>query len=125
MIKVLIADDNPLQRKLLTLALSEDEDIVVTGEAEDGEEVLRMVNENRLDVIILDIELSKQSGIEIFKELKMQGNNIPVILVSNYPREEFESAVMAMGVSRYIEKNAVPDQLIEAVRACIPKSWPS
>jgi two-component system, NarL family, invasion response regulator UvrY len=116
MIEVLIADDNPLQRKLLTMALSEDENIVVTAEAENGEEVLRLVNEKSFDVIILDIELSKKSGIEVFKELKMQGKNIPVIIVSNYPKEEFENAVLAIGVSCYIEKSDVPDKIIEAVR---------
>jgi|WetSurMetagenome_2_1015567.scaffolds.fasta_scaffold129992_2 DNA-binding NarL/FixJ family response regulator len=119
MIEVLIADDNPLQRKLLTMALSEDENIVVTAEAENGKEVLRLVNENNFNVIILDIELSTKSGIEVFKELQMQGMNIPVIIVSNYPKEEFENAVLAMGVSCYIEKSDVPEKIIEAVKNTI------
>lgn len=119
MIEVLIADDNPLQRKLLTMALSEDENIVVTAEAENGEEVLRLVNEKSFDVIILDIELSKKSGIEVFKELKMQGKNIPVIIASNYPKEEFEKAVLALGVSCYIETSEVPEKIIEAVKNTI------
>ena len=117
MIRILIADDHPLQRKILTLALSEDEEIAVTGEAEDGEEALQMVKENSFDVIILDISLPKKSGTEVFQELRMQGNEIPVIIVSNYPREEFEDALLAMGVSQYIEKGEVPEKIIEAVRA--------
>ena len=115
MVEVLIADDNPLQRKLLTLALSEDANIIVTAESENGEEVLRLVNEKSFDVVILDIELSKKSGIEVFRELKMQGKNIPVIMVSNYPKEDFENAVLSMGVTCYIEKSEMPDKIIEAV----------
>ena len=119
MIRILIADDHPLQRKIVTLALSEDEEIAVTGEAEDGEEALQMVKENSFDVIILDISLPKKSGTEVFQELRMQGNEIPVIIVSNYPRREFEDALLAMGVSQYIEKGEVPEKIIDAVRASV------
>lgn len=119
MIEVLIADDNPLQRKLLTMALSESENIVVTAEAENGEKALRLVNEKSFDVIILDIELQNKSGIEVFRELEMQGKNIPVIIVSNYPKEEFEHALLAMGVSCYIEKSEVPDKIVEAVNKSV------
>ena len=119
MIEVLIVDDNPLQRKLLTLALSENEGIIVTGEAKDGEEALRLVNENHFDVIILDISLPQKSGTEVFQELKRHGKGIPVVIVSNYPREEFEDTLLAMGVSCYIEKSDVAEKIIEAVRTAV------
>jgi two-component system, NarL family, invasion response regulator UvrY len=119
MIAVLIADDNPMQRKMLTLSLSEDQDIVVKGEAETGEEILRMLEENSYDVIILDVSLPKKSGIEVLKELRMMGKNIPVIIVSGYSREDFQAAVLAMGAFAYLEKNDIPDKIIETVRACV------
>ncbi len=120
MITVLIADDNPMQRKMLTLSLSDDQDIVVKGEAETGEEVLRIIEENSFDVIILDVSLPKKSGIEVLKELRVKGKKIPVIIVSSYSREDFESAVLAMGAFAYLEKNDVPDKIIETVRASVP-----
>lgn len=120
MIKILVADDNPMQRKMLTLSLSDDKDVVVKGEAETGEEVLRMIEENSFDVIILDVSLPKKSGIEVLKQLRAMGNKIPVIIVSGYPREDFEYAVLAMGAFAYLEKNDVPDIIIETIRACVP-----
>ena len=120
MITVLIADDNPMQRKMLTLSLSDDQDIVVKGEAETGEEVLRIIEENSFDVIILDVSLPKKSGIEVLKQLRAMGKKIPVIIVSGYPREDFEAAVLAMGAFAYLEKNDVPDIIIETIRACVP-----
>ena len=119
MIKALIADDNPMQRKMLTISLSDDKNIVVKSEAETGEEVLRVVTENEFDVLILDVSLPKKSGIDVLKELRARGNNIPVIIVSGYSREDFESAVLAMGAFAYLEKNDVPDDIIETVRACV------
>ena len=119
MIKVLIADDNPIQRKLLTFTLSDDENIIVKGEAKSGEEVLRILEDGIFDVIVLDVSLPGKSGIEVLKELRAMGNEIPVIIVSNYPREGFESAVQAMGAFDYIEKNDVPDRIIDAIRACV------
>ena len=122
MIKVLVADDNPIQRKLLSLTLSDDENIIVKGEAESGEEVLRIMEDGRFDVLVLDVSLPGKSGIEVLKELRATGKEIPVIIVSNYPREGFESAVQAIGAYGYIEKNDVPDKIIEAIRACVPQS---
>ena len=120
MIKVLIADDNPMQRKLLALTLSDDENITVKGEAENGEEVLRILESEMFDVIVLDVSLPKKSGTEVLKELRALGKQIPVIIVSNYPREGFESAVLDLGAFCYLEKNDVPDKIIEAVSACVP-----
>jgi len=119
MIKALIADDNPMQRKMLTISLSDDKNIVVKSEAETGEEVLRVVTENEFDVLILDVSLPKKSGIDVLKELRGRGNKTPVIIVSGYSREDFESAVLAMGAFAYLEKNDVPDEIIETVLACV------
>jgi len=119
MIKALIADDNPMQRTMLTISLSEDKNIVVKSEAETGEEVLRLVMENEFDVLILDVSLPKKSGIDVLKELRGRGNKTPVIIVSGYSREDFESAVLAMGAFAYLEKNDVPDEIIETVLACV------
>lgn len=116
MIRVLIVDNHPLQRKLLTMIFSGEEDIVVAGEAESGEEALQLAEKNNFDVIILDIELPQKSGFEVFRELGMQGKEIPVIIVSGYPREEYESAALAMGVSGYIAKQDVTEKLVGAIR---------
>ena len=122
MIQVLIADDNPMQRKLIALSLSDDENIVVKGEAENGEDVLRILEDECFDVLVLDVSLPKKTGIEVLKELRAMGKDIPVVIVSNYPREGFESAVQAMGAFCYLEKNDLPDKIVDTIRACVPYS---
>ena len=117
-IRVLIADDHPLHRTMLSLWF-EEEGMVVTGEARDGEEALRKVDQEECDVIILDISLPKKDGIEVLKELRRRGKKIPVIMTSNYPKKDFESAVLSMGASCYVEKGDVK-KMIEAIKACIP-----
>jgi len=119
-IRVLIADDHPLHRTMLSLWFSEG-GIVVAGEARDGEEVLQKIEEDEFDVIILDISLPKKDGIAVLKELRSQGKKIPVIITSNYPKEDFESAMLSMGASCYIEKGDVKT-MIEAIKSCIPDS---
>jgi len=105
---------------MLSLWFSE-EGIVVAGEARDGEEVLQKIEEDEFDVIILDISLPKKDGIAVLKELRSQGKKIPVIITSNYPKEDFESAMLSMGASCYIEKGDVKT-MIEAIKSCIPDS---
>jgi len=117
-IRVLIADDHPLHRTMLSLWF-EEEGIVVTGEARDGEEALRKMDQEEFDVIILDISLPKRDGIEVLKELRRRGKKIPVIITSNYSKKDFESAVLSIGASCYVEKGDVR-KMIEAVKACIP-----
>ena len=117
-VRILIADDQPLQQTMFAAALSELEGVNVAGEAEDGEEVLRMIGEDNFDLLILDISLPKKDGIEVLKTLTDRGKKIPVIVTSNYAREDFESAVLSMGACAFIEKGDI-DKIIEAVRECI------
>ena len=116
-IRVLIADDHPLHRKMLSLWFSE-EGIVVAGEARDGEEVLHNIEEDEFDVILLDITLPKKDGITVLNELRKLGKKIPVIIVSNYPKEDYESAILSMGASSYVEKGNLK-QIIETIKALV------
>jgi len=101
---------------MLSLWLSE-EGIVVAGEARDGEEVLQKIEEDEFDVILLDIALPKKDGIAVLNELRKLGKKIPVIISSNYPKEDYESTVLSMGASSYVEKGNLK-QIIEAIKAC-------
>ena len=116
-IRVLIADDHPLHRTMLSLWFSE-EGIVVAGEARDGEEVLHNIEEDEFDVILLDIALPKKDGIAVLNELRKLGKKIPVIIVSNYPKEDYESAILSMGASSYVEKGNLK-QIIETIKALV------
>ena len=89
MINVLIADDHAVVRRGLKQILSETSDLFVAGEAADGEEVLSMIRSGTTDVVILDITMPGRSGLEVLKDLKREYPQIPVLVLSMHPEEQF------------------------------------
>ncbi|MFA4919538.1 MAG: response regulator transcription factor [Thermodesulfovibrionales bacterium] len=116
MIRVLIADDHMLLREGLKLILSDTEDIVVVAEASDGQEVLDKVEKNNLDVIVLDINMPRKTGVEVLAELKAGGNKIPVLILSTYSAEDYKDLAIREGASGYLSKEEAPELLIDAIR---------
>ncbi len=116
MIKVLIADDHAILRKGLKMILSETEDIIVADEASNGEEALEKLKVMNFDVMVLDITMPKKTGLEVLKELKTQGNEIPVLILSTYSAEEYGEVAIKEGASGYLAKEDAPEKLIAAIR---------
>ena len=116
MIKVLIADDHELMRRGLKMLLAGTEDIVVTAEATNGEEVLDKLKADNFDVMVLDISMPKKTGIEVLRELKAQGKEIPVVILSALSMEECGKRVMKEGADEFLSKEDAPEKLIDAIR---------
>ena len=121
MIRVLIADDHPLLREGMKLILSETDDILLAGEASDGQEVLDKVKANDYDVLVLDITMPKKNGFEVLKELRTQGNDLPVLILSTYSAEEYGELAIKEGASGYLTKDEAPEKLIDAIRQASQK----
>ena len=116
MIKVFIADDHTLLRKGIKMILSDTEDIVVTGEASDGEAVLEKLEENNFDVLVLDISMPRKNGVEVLKEIKARGNTIPVLILSTFTDEEYAELAVQLGAAGYLTKDKIPADLIDAIK---------
>jgi len=116
MIKVLIADDHELMRRGLKMLLAGTEDIVVTAEATNGEEVLDKIKADNFDVMVLDISMPKKTGIEVLRELKAQGKEIPVVILSALSMEECGERAMKEGADEFLSKEDAPEKLIDAIR---------
>lgn len=119
MIKILIADDHTIVRKGLKQILSETSDMVVAGEAGNGQEVLDKVRKNGYDVILLDISMPGRSGLDIMRELKTEYPRLPVLVLSMYPEEQYAVRVLRAGASGYLTKESAPDELIAAIRKVV------
>ena len=104
MIKVLIADDHAILRKGLKMLLEETEDIVVVAEAADGEEVLEKLDKFDFDVMVLDINMPRKTGIEVLKEIRSMGKEIPVLILSTYSADECGEMAMKECASGYLSK---------------------
>lgn len=112
---VLIADDNRGLRRGLKILLDKTDDIVVTGEAGDGQEALDMISTNRYDLVLLDISMPGKNGFEVLREMKFHKPDLPVIMLSSFPAELYAARTLAGGASGYLEKDRVSDELVSAI----------
>lgn len=116
MIKILIADDHIIVRKGLKQIISETTDMVVAGEAGDGQEVLSKIRKNGFDLVLLDISMPGRTGLDILRELKIEKPKLPILVLSMYPEEQYAVRVLRAGASGYLTKESAPEELIAAIR---------
>ena len=119
MIKLLIADDHHFVREGLKMILSETEDIVVTAEASDGEEVLDKLKADNFDVMLLDMAMPRKSGLDVLREIKAQGDKIPVIMMSAYATDDYGQRAIKDGADGFLSKEDIPEKLIDAIRKVV------
>lgn len=116
MIKILIADDHRIVREGLKQILAETQDMIVTDEANNAQEVLKKVWDNDFDVLLLDISMPGRSGLDILKQLKSDRPKLSVLVLSMYSEEQYALRALRAGASGYMTKESAPDELIEAIR---------
>jgi DNA-binding NarL/FixJ family response regulator len=116
MIRLLIADDHPIVRNGLKQIISDETDMEVTCEASNGEEVIKFVKKNIIDVVILDISMPGMGGLEILAWLKNNYPDLPVLMLSALSEELYASKTLKAGASGFINKESAPEELVKAVR---------
>ncbi len=116
MIRVCIADDHAVVRKGLRRILEETPDMVVCGEACNGQEFLHKIFSETFDVALLDISMPGRDGLETLKLLKKEKPGLPVLVLSMYPEEQYAVRALKDGASGYLTKESAPDELIAAIR---------
>jgi DNA-binding NarL/FixJ family response regulator len=115
-IRIVVVDDHPLFRQGIIDAISLEEDIVVVGQADNGDDALSIIIEMRPKVAILDVNLPGINGMHLTK--KVASKNIPtkVILITAYDDKEQIIHAMRYGASAYQSKEIKPDELIKTIR---------
>jgi len=116
MIKVLIVDDHTIVREGLRQILEDTSDIAVTGEASSAQEVVNKVKTNNFDIVLLDISLPGRSGIDVLKQLKSIKPDLPVLILSMHPEEQYAIRSLRAKASGYLTKESASDELIKAIR---------
>jgi two-component system invasion response regulator UvrY len=119
MIKVLIADDHAVVLEGLKQILSETPDINVAAEATHGQEVLDKIRSTAVDVVVLDIAMPGRSGLDVLLHLKRERPNLPVLVLSIHPEDQYAVRVLKAGACGYLTKESAPDQLIAAIRKVV------
>jgi DNA-binding NarL/FixJ family response regulator len=116
MIKVLIADDHPVVREGLKQILSKATDMIVGGEALNGQEVLDKVRSEKWDVIILDLNMPGKDGFEVLKEIRREKAKLPILILSIQSEEQIGVRVLRAGASGFLSKESAPKELLNAIR---------
>lgn len=115
-IHVLIADDHAIVRQGLKQILSETDDLVVAGEADDGAEALQLARQQQWNVFLLDVSMPNRNGIDTLKQLKKEFPKLPVLMLSMHPEEQYAVRALKAGASGYLTKQSAPEQLVTAIR---------
>src|SRR5512140_1129109 len=115
-IAVLIADDHPIVCKGIRNLLEPALGITVVGEAHSGAEAIKLIQSLHPDVVLLDVELSDMSGIDVIRQVNPSKSEVRILGLSSYDDREFISQLLSLGASGYLLKDEIPEQIIEAVR---------
>ena len=115
MIKVLIADDQELIRESLKIVLGANEDMEVTGIAENGEQVLSEIKKKKPNVILMDIRMPGIDGVECTRLVKEKYPDIYIIVLTTFDDDEFVFSALKYGASGYLLKGVSMDELYRAI----------
>jgi DNA-binding NarL/FixJ family response regulator len=116
MLKILIADDHPVVCRGLKQILAETPGFAMADEAHSGKEVLDKIRQKDYDVALLDIAMPDMNGVDVLKELRRQNPELPVLILSIYPEEQYAIRVLKAGASGYLTKDSAPDELTTAIQ---------
>ena len=115
-IKILIADDHSIVRAGIVKSLSTSFPDAVFGEAGNSAEIWRCIEESKWDLLILDISMPGRNGMEVLKEVKESHPEIPVIIFSMYPEDQFAVRSLKAGASAYLNKDISSTEFAVAIR---------
>ena len=116
MIRILVADDHAIVRNGLKQIVGDTPDMIVAAEASNGREALNKALEDDFDVVLLDITMPDRSGLDILKEIKSQKPELPVLILSIHPEEQYAVRALKAGAAGYLTKESAPEELIRAMR---------
>ena len=115
-IRVLIADDHAILRRGLRDILVREVKGAVCEEAQNAQEVLSLVQSHDWDLVILDVSMPGRSGFDVLRDLKRMRPNVPVLVLSMHPEDQYGTRVLKAGASGYMNKESAPEELIKAIR---------
>ncbi len=116
MIRVAIVDDHAIVRSGLRQYLSEHVDLRVTGEASNGKDALTLARSGDVDVMLMDISMPDQGGIEALKAIKLRFPEMPVLILSGFPEVHYATTLLRQGASGYLNKECDPEEIANAIR---------
>lgn len=116
MIRIAIIDDHAMVRAGLREFFSEYGDLQVVAEAATGRHAVDIVRQGGVDVILLDIAMPEQSGVDALSAIRARAPDLPVLILSGFPERQYAVTLLRQGASGYVSKDCEPEELVRAVR---------
>ena len=119
MIKVLVIDDHGVVRQGIRQILAETTDIVVGADASNAAEGLSRARADEWDAIVLDLALPDSHGLDVLKQLRREQGEVPILVLSMHPEDQFALRAIRAGASGYLTKNGAVNELVAAIRTVV------
>ena len=116
MIRIALVDDHAVVRAGLRQYFSEQPDFAVVAEAGNGREALAIVRRGEIDVMLMDIAMPDQSGVDALIAIRARAPQLPVLMLSGFSEAHYATTLLRQGASGYLSKDCEPEQLVQAIR---------
>ena len=116
MLRILIADDHSVVRKGLRQILLDEFPTAKIEEVPDAEELIKKVMSDKWDVVVSDLSMPGRSGLDALQQIKLSFPQLPVLILSIHPEEQYALRALKSGASGYLSKDTAPDELVKAVQ---------
>lgn len=117
MIRVAIVDDHAIVRTGLRQFFAEQVDLRVVGEAASAREALDLLRGQEIDVMVLDLSMPGQGGVDALAAIKARAPQLPVLILSGFPEAQYATTLLRQGASGYLNKECDPEEIVKAIRA--------
>lgn len=114
-IRVVLADDHPLTRAGISAYLAQENSVELVGEAEDGAEAWRLIEELKPDVALLDIRMPGEDGVSVARRVKESSLPVAVVMLTSYDAQQYVLASLRAGARGFVLKTATPEEITRAI----------
>lgn len=116
MLRILLADDHAVVRRGVKQILADAFSQVVFGEAQNALELLDLIYKERWNILVLDLAMPGGNGLEVLKQIKHDYQDLPVLVLSMYPEDQYAIRTIRAGAAGYLNKESAPEELVQAIR---------
>jgi DNA-binding NarL/FixJ family response regulator len=115
MLRILLADDHAVVRHGVKQILTDAYAGATFGEAQNAHELLEMVGGKSWDIVVLDLNMPGGNGLEALKQIKLDHPQLPVLILSMYPEDQYAVRTIRAGAAGYLNKESAPEELVQAI----------
>ena len=119
MYRVLLVDDHAVVRRGLRQIIAEESETWTTGEAPNAATALNLLRGQYWDAVVLDVTMPDKNGLELLSDIKREFPNLPCLMLSMHPEDQFALRALKLGASGYLTKESAPEELMNALRRVV------